>query len=202
LVTGAVNGLDKLCLMSPDDDIKTRAMRQLRGFIEYAGAHGTTVDIGRLRGRLDSMPDPVRAKRELADALRESAEFAAHCGARITLEPANRYEDDLIKNIQDGLEWIERVGHPNVGLLADTFHMNIEDACIEASLREAGSKLWHIHIGDSNRLSPGKGHFNFPAMITTLREIGYAGFLSAEHLALPDPDTAAQQTVNYLRQFV
>ncbi|MCL5994633.1 MAG: sugar phosphate isomerase/epimerase [Chloroflexi bacterium] len=202
LVTGALAGLDNLCLMSPDMEIRTRAMRQLRGFIEYAGEHGSMVDIGRLRGRLDVMPDPVRGKWELADSLREAAEYAAHCGARITLEPLNRYEDDLINNVQDGLEWVERVDHPNVGLLADTFHMNIEDASIEASLREAGSKLWHLHVGDSNRLSPGKGHFDFPTMIHTLRELGYTGFLSAEHLALPDPDTAAQETINYLRQFV
>jgi sugar phosphate isomerase/epimerase len=77
--------------------------------------------------------------------------------------------------------------------------MNIEDASIENSIRAAGDKLWHIHVADSNRLSPGKGHFDFPAMIQVLQSIGYEGYLSAEHLAEPDPDTAARETAQYLR---
>ena len=202
LVTGVLYGLDGLCLMSPDKGISQRAMAQLRGFLEFAGGYGAAVDIGLLRGRLSAMPDRVRAEQQLVDLFRQAAEYAVHCGARITLEPLNRYEADLINNAHDGLEWVAKVGHPGFGLMLDTFHMNIEDASVEGSLREAGPKLWHVHVGDSNRLSPGKGHLDFAQIVRTLNEIGYAGYLSAEHLALPDPDTAAQDTARYLRRLV
>jgi sugar phosphate isomerase/epimerase len=202
LVTGAVYGLDRLCLMSPDKEIERRAMRRLEGFLEFAGEYGAVVDIGLLRGRISDMPDRVRAEERLATAFWQAADYAARCGARITLEPINRFEGDFIHNAQDGVEWVARVNHPSFGLMLDTFHMNIEDASIETSVREAAECLWHMHVGDSNRLSPGRGHFDFPGMIQTLREVEYTGFLSAEHLAEPDPDTAAQDTIRYLRQIV
>ena len=66
----------------------------------------------------------------------------------------------------------------------------------------AAGRLWHVHLGDSNRLPPGQGHIDFAGIVTTLREIGYLGYLSAELLPRPDPDTAAASTINYMRQFV
>jgi sugar phosphate isomerase/epimerase len=202
LVTGALYGLEGLCLMSPDQSIQQRAVEQLKRFLEFAGAYGAVVDIGLLRGRLKEMPEPARAQEELAHTFRQAAEYAAGCGARVTLEPINRYESDFIYNAQDGLDWVDRVDHPNFGLMLDTFHMNIEDASIEDSIRQAGDKLWHMHVADSNRLSPGRGHFDFVGMVQTLKEIGYNGYLSAEHLAQPDPVSAAAETARYLRQIL
>ena len=60
-------------------------------------------------------------------------------------------------------------------------------------------KLWHVHLGDNNRLSPGDGMIDFAALVRTLHTLGYAGCLSAELLALPDPDTAARRTVEHIR---
>ena len=61
---------------------------------------------------------------------------------------------------------------------------------------------WHVHVGDSNRLPPGGGHLDFAEIVRTLREIGYAGYLSAELLAEPDPDAAAQATIEHLRRLI
>lgn len=200
--TGPVYGKEGLCLMSPDTEIEQLGMHQLEGFLEFAGEFGAVVDIGMLRGRLGIMPEPSKALEELAEKFRRAAEVAAHCGSRITLEPINRFESDCIHNAQDGLAWVNRVNHPRFGLMLDTFHMNIEDASIQESVRETAHCLWHVHVGDSNRLSAGRGHFDFPGLIQTLKETGYEGYLSAEHLTLPDPDSAAQNTVRYLRQLV
>jgi sugar phosphate isomerase/epimerase len=63
---------------------------------------------------------------------------------------------------------------------------------------EAG-RLWHVHLGDNNRLPPGEGMIDFGRVVGILRGIGYAGFLSAELMALPDPDTAARTTLTYMR---
>ena len=87
----------------------------------------------------------------------------------------------------------------NVGLMLDVFHMNIEEADIAAALREAGSLVGHVHFADSNRQAIGFGHTAIEPIVATLREIGYAGYLSAEILPLPDPLSAARQTIESFR---
>jgi sugar phosphate isomerase/epimerase len=79
------------------------------------------------------------------------------------------------------------------------FHMNIEEASIEESLRRAAPALRHVHVADSNRRAPGWGHLDFRHILETLQEVGYQGYLSAETLPHPDPEGAARQTVDYLR---
>jgi len=200
LNTGPVYGVDGLCLVSPDKEIEQRGMYQLKRFLEFAGEFGALVDIGMLRGKMSIMPDRAAAEEALVGKMHQAAEHAAHCGARIIVEPLNRFESDFVHSAHDGVELAGRVNHPNFGMLVDTFHMNIEDVSIEESVREAaGCCLWHVHVGDSNRLSAGKGHFDFPELIRVLKEVKFKGFLSAEHVALPDPDTAAQETIRYLR---
>ena len=96
------------------------------------------------------------------------------------------------------------MGHSHLGLLLDTFHVNIEEASLYDCFRRvmAAGRLWHVHLGDSNRLAPGQGHIDFAGIVTTLREIDYQGYLSAELLPCPDPDAAAAATIDHMRQFV
>jgi len=99
------------------------------------------------------------------------------------------------------LDFLAEVGHPALGLLLDTFHVNIEEDSWTEPFRqvmEAG-KLYHVHLGDNQRRYPGQGLIDFSAIVRVLRQSGYAGYLSAELLALPDPDTAAQGTLAYMR---
>ena len=199
LVTGALYAVERLCLMAPDDSVVPEAMRRFRQFLDFAGEYGAVVDVGLFRGRLDAMSDKDGGLAGLRERLLESAEYAQSRGARVTLEPINRFESDFIHSAQDGLEWVGKVGHPSFGLMLDTFHMNIEDACIERSVRDAAECLWHVHIGDSNRLSAGEGHFDFAGMVGTLKDVGFNGFLSSEHLFRSDPDTAARKTAETLR---
>ena len=121
---------------------------------------------------------------------------------RLVLEPLNRYETDIVVDIAEGLALIEAVGCPNVGLLLDTFHANIEEPSLAGTLRQAmaAGRLWHVHLGDSNRLAPGMGHIDFGAIVGTLAEIGYTGYLSAELLPKPDPDAAALATIRHMRR--
>jgi sugar phosphate isomerase/epimerase len=91
------------------------------------------------------------------------------------------------------------VDRPNFGLMADLYHMNIEDVDIYASLRAAQPHLKFIHFTDNNRHWPGSGHLDFPRIVAVLRDIGYAGFVSLEIQPWPDPDTAARASIEYLR---
>ncbi len=201
VVTGELFGADGLCLVTPDDGLYARAVARTQAVIDLAAyLDHALVNIGRLRGRLDWLAgrtaDPWGFAAERFCGV---ARYAAARGVRLTLEPVNRYEVDFIAGAEDGLRMVRDVGEANLGLMLDTFHMNIEDASIEESLRAAGERCWHVHIADSNRLYPGAGHIPFAPIFETLRAMGYSGYVSAELLPLPDPDTAAARTIEFLR---
>jgi sugar phosphate isomerase/epimerase len=88
---------------------------------------------------------------------------------------------------------------PNFALMPDLFHMNIEDRSITGELERFIKRVAYIHLADSNRLAPGRGHIDFPAVFATLRRCGYDGWASVEILPLPDADTAARQAMDFLR---
>jgi sugar phosphate isomerase/epimerase len=157
-------------------------------------------------GRLAGEPEDWKEAgiRGLIEILRVAAGKGAEQGVRLVLEPLNRYETDIVQNVDEGLALIESVGHPNLGLLLDTFHVNIEEPSLTDCFRRAmaAGRLWHVHLGDSNRLPPGQGHTDFAGIVAALRESGYQGYLSAELLARPDPDTAAAATIEHMRGLV
>jgi sugar phosphate isomerase/epimerase len=193
-------GMARITLLHPDAQTSQLARTRLLDLIEFAARLGSPlVTIGGFRGR--SNGDPQASLLRLGEILSEAAVIAGNRGVRLALEPLNRYENDLIQNTAQGLAFLNQVNHPALGLLIDTFHMNIEEASwTEPFVRvfEAG-KLFHVHIGDNNRLPPGKGLIDFPSILQTLQSIGYQGFLSAELLALPDADSAAADTLAYMR---
>jgi len=137
----------------------------------------------------------------VAAAAKACPERERRKGVRFALEPLNRYETDLIHTVAEGLDLIERVGADNLGLLLDTFHMNIEEPVIEDSIRAAGDRIFHFHVADSNRWHPGAGHLDFKSILDTLFATGYQGYVSGEFMPLPDADTSAERSVAYLRQF-
>lgn len=98
------------------------------------------------------------------------------------------------------MEVIRRVGAQNLGLLLDTFHMNIEEPNIAESIRACGDRLFHFHVADSNRWYPGAGHLDFPSILGALRATGYSGFVSAEYVPLPDAESSAAYALAHLRQ--
>lgn len=198
--SGAVAMQAGLYLLHSDPEVSRRALDRLHELIEFASAIGSPlVTIGSFRGRLAWVNGDGRSR--LAHMLQQAAEWARLAGVRLALEPLNRYETDLIHSADEGLAFVAEVGQPALGLLLDTFHANIEESSWQGPvdrMMQAG-KLWHIHLGDNNRLPPGRGMIDFRTLIVTLRTAGYSGALSAELLARPDPDSAARQTVEYIR---
>lgn len=202
--TGAIYLVDKVTLLASDPNISRAAADRLEALINFAAAVGAPiVTIGSFRGRLAWAGGP-QAREKLARVLRVGADTAMEQGVRLVLEPVNRYEGDIVHTAEEGLAFIREVGHSHLGLLLDTYHVNIEEASLTEPFRQSitAGRLWHVHIGDSNRLPPGQGHIDFPGIVATLSESGYQGYLSAELLPRPDPDAAAEATVRHMRQFV
>jgi len=199
IATGRICLEDGLCLSNPNAKVLSQIKDRLLSIVELAAALKAAVIIGGVRGKLTGSEAEQNVQRSKAvSVLQECADLASNKGVTMLIEPINRYETNFINSLKDALSLMEDINSPSVKLLLDTFHMNIEEADMFTSILTAGPKLGYIHIADNNRLAPGQGHINFPAIIHTLTEIGYAGFLSAEILPLPDDITALEQTSRYL----
>ena len=197
--SGAVTFVTGLTLLHADPVRAREAPARLHALIDFAAAVGAPlVSIGSFRGKLQYDPG---GRAHLVHILQEAADYSAARGVRLVIEPLNRFETDLIVNADEGLAFLEEVRRASVGLMLDTFHVNIEESSwIEPFRRVAAAgKLWHVHISDNNRLAPGSGLIDFRPILATLKQVGYAGFLSAEILARPDPDTAAIKTLTTMR---
>jgi sugar phosphate isomerase/epimerase len=198
--TGQAWGEEGLSFTDPDPVIRRAAIERIKSHIPVASHFGAVIIIGLIRGIVKPGVEHSQAMEWLIEALRECSEAAKPQGIRLALEPINRYETTLINNCAQGMELIERVGADNFGLLLDTFHMNIEEAGIEASIRQCDNRIFHFHVADSNRWYPGAGHLDFKSILTTLNSTGYQGWVSGEFIPQPDTETAARQNIAYLRQ--
>lgn len=201
--SGAIAMTMGYTLLNADFAAADGARKRLYDLIDFAAIVGAPiVTVGSFRGKLAWVSDG--GKDRLVTILREAADYAQVRSIRIALEALNRYEGDIVNNHVEGLDFLSKVDHPGLGLLLDTYHVNIEESSYtEPFLRtfHAG-KLFHVHLGDNNRLPPGRGLIDFSAIVATLRACGYTDYLSAELLAKPDPDTAAKETLTYMRKLL
>lgn len=197
--TGQAYVEEHLSFVDPKEATRLKAIERIKAQARLAEVLDALVIIGLVRGKRDLELPPASAEQWLVDALQECATHSP--GVRFAIEPINRYETNLVNTARSGLDLLEKVDRKNVGLLLDTFHMNIEEPSMTESIKLVGDLLFHFHVADSNRWYPGAGHIDFRSVFETLEEIGYTGTVSAEILPVPDPDMAAKMAVEYLQRF-
>lgn len=197
--TGQAWGEEGLSFTDPDPAIRCKAIERIKSHVPVAARFNAVIIIGLIRGLVKPGVDQSQAEAWLCEALQECSQAASPSGVRLALEPINRYETTLVNNVNQGMDLIGKVGAPNFGLLLDTFHMNIEEASIEESIRRCGTRIFHFHVADSNRWYPGAGHIDFPSVLKALQTTGYDGWVSGEFLPKPDAFTAAQNSIAFLR---
>jgi sugar phosphate isomerase/epimerase len=197
--TGQAWGEERLSFSDPAADVRRAAVDRIKAHFPLAQRLDACVIIGLIRGTTQAGVTQGQALQWVRDALRECCAEADRHGVKLALEPVNRYESSLVNTVAEGLALIEEVGAANLGLLFDTFHANIEEPRIEASLRAARARLYHVHVADSNRWHPGAGHLDFAAVLGVLRDIGYGGYVSGEFLPLPDAHAAAERGLAHLK---
>jgi sugar phosphate isomerase/epimerase len=198
--TGQAWGEEGLSFTDPDESIRQAAIGRIQAHIPLAAHFGAVIIIGLIRGIVKPGLDPAKAMDWLVTALQECCTSAQNHGIRLALEPINRYETSLVNTAAQGLDLIGRVGAGNFGLLLDTFHMNIEEADIEESIRLCSKNIFHFHVADSNRWHPGAGHLDFRSILTSLLSTGYSGWISGEFLPNPEAGIAAGKGIAYLRK--
>ena len=175
--------------------IRAEARDFIRSIITTAAALGAPAILGSMQGRWEGRVSREQAIGWLGEALDDLGEHAATLGCVFLYEPLNRYETNLFNRVGDTADWLRTLRTKNVRILADLFHMNIEEADSAAAIREAGALIGHVHFADSNRRAIGLGHTDIARIYAALDKIGYDGFLSAEILPLPDAETAARETL-------
>ena len=199
--TGAGKVIHGLTLTDPDAVIRKKAMEFIESMITFGAAFGAPAIIGSMQGNVVAGVDREEAMHWLADGLSYLGMHASTLGVKLIYEPLNRYETNLINTLGDGVQFLKTRQIQHVGLLADLFHMNIEEADMAVSIKAAGDLVMHVHFADSNRRPVGNGHSDFREVAKVLKEINYPAYVSAEAFAWPNPEAAATQTIQSFNQY-
>ena len=186
----------QLSLTNPDASIRAKAVDFIKSIIDFAGPLGTPAIIGSMQGHHGGEVSKEQSLEWLSAGLNELGAHAAQHDVPLLYEPLNRYETNLFNRISEAADYLRTLTADNVKILADLFHMNIEETCIAQGIRDGGDKIGHVHFVDSNRQAAGRGHMDHAPIAAALTEIGYDGFASAEAFPIPDSDSAAKATID------
>ncbi len=168
---------------SSDPRLRQAAVDQLKAALDKTRLLGADLLAGPLfqgLGRFSAAPPTEDEWKWAVDSLRQAAEHAAAMHVRLALEPLNRFEMYLVNTLADGARFCTDVGLPNIGLLADTHHANIEEERPADVWKEHHSSIFHVHISENHRGVPGRGHAIGLDIFESLRQSGYDGWLTIE----------------------
>ena len=133
------------------------------------------------------------------EGLHDVTEHADRVGGRLVVEAINRFENSVSVTLADAVRWAREAGSPRVRAMGDVFHMNIEEVDLGASFAEAGDMLAYVHLADTQRLEPGKGHMDWESIFGGLARMGYDGWASMECNLSGPPDEVLPAAVDFLR---
>lgn len=169
-------------ISSEDADVVAAGEAKLMTALEILSELESEYFVGVLYSQLAKYPAPAtaRGRTNSIEVLRRVAERGAALGIRLGLEVVNRYETNLLNTAAQALDYLDELGHPNVGVHLDSYHMNIEEADLFGPVLACGDRLSYVHIGESHRGYLGSGTVDFDELFRGLRLVGYAGPITFE----------------------
>ena len=179
-------GLDRRYdVSSLDEGVRSGGVRYLQNIIRKMQVGGGTLLSGVSYagwGTPDNMGDSkMPFWNQSVKSMKEIIKVAEECGVTYCVEAVNRFETCLINTAKEALAYIEEIDSPNIGILLDTYHMNIEEDSLGDAIRLVGAdRLKSFHTGDNNRRAPGRGHINWDEVFGALADIGYTGRIVSE----------------------
>ena len=185
-----------LSLISEDKEVRSKTRRHLKDVVAAGAEAGAALVAGPLYSPVGYLPGRRRTADEwkwAVEAYQELGPVLAEHGVAVAIEPLNRFETYFLNTAADAKALCDQIGHPNVGVLFDTFHANIEEKDISAGYRTVGKHLKHVHTCENDRGIPGSGHVEWKAVFQALRDLKYDGWLTIESFgfALGDLSSAA-----------
>lgn len=188
--------VDGLSLITDDAHLRRKTIQHLKELIKAAAE----ANISRIAGPIYSPVGYLPGRRRTADEWKWAVEGHQALGDTLTahnvtmaIEPLNRFETFFLNTAADAAALAEQIGHPNTGILFDTFHSNIEEKNIADGYRTVGKHLKHVHTCENDRGIPGSGHVEWTSVFQALKDVKYDGWLTIESFgfALGDLSAAA-----------
>jgi D-psicose/D-tagatose/L-ribulose 3-epimerase len=167
-----------------------RLMADMQEGAEFAGAI-TGVFRDELRGR-----DRGKCWEDCVNSMKEIMKTAEDLGVIYSIEVLNRFEHFLVNTSEEAVRFVEEVGSPNLKILLDTYHMNIEEDHIGEAIIHAGDKIGLFHVGENNRNVPGKGHIPWDEVVSALKQIDYQGDTVMEPVVLAGGSTGGPLAIH------
>jgi sugar phosphate isomerase/epimerase len=199
--TGAGKVIHGLTLTDPDPEIRKKAISFISDMITFGSKFGAPAIIGSTQGNVFPNGNREETLAWLSQGLEALGKHAESEGVSLIYEPLNRYETNLFNTLEAGADFLKKISITNVRLLADLFHMSIEEDNLAQAILDNGKHIGHVHFADSNRKPMGLGHTDMQPITDALEEIEYSGYVSAEAFPLPTPDAAAEQTILEFRKW-
>ena len=170
---------------SDDAAVRAAGLLYLRQCVDFAAALGSPFVSGPMYSAVGKtrLLEPSERRRQwnlAVTSLQEAAGHAAALGVRLAIEPLNRFETDLVNTVDQGVQMVRDIGAGNVGLLLDTFHMNIEEKDIPSAIQRAAGLIVEFHACSSDRGTPGEDHLPWPQIAAALARARYDGPLVIE----------------------
>jgi D-psicose/D-tagatose/L-ribulose 3-epimerase len=201
-----------------DEVVRDETRQHLQRCIELAAEMGVALLSGPVYAPVGYLPGRRRTDDEwnwVVDCFQSLGPVLESNGVTLAIEPLNRFETFFLNTLSDTAALCDAIGHPDIGVLLDTFHANIEEKSIPEACRMLGPRLRHVHACENDRGIPGTGHVDFPGIAGALHEAGYQGYLTIESFGFnlpemsaaaaiwrdlaPSPEAIAREGIAYLR---
>ena len=195
-------------LMGAEREVRKGAMEGIKQRLSWAAELGATgvIVVPTFGGPKISDLTPLYSnvedveKKLLIEQCKILGKHATDVGSIVLLEPLNRYETHLLRKLEDAVAICKEVRSDNVKIMADFFHMSIEERDIPASIEAAGEFIAHVHLADSTRELPGYGHTDFRGGLSALRKVGFMRYMALECSVPGPPDIELPKCAAYLRK--
>jgi len=182
-----------------DNNKRKRDVKLFMEQIDKAKIIGAnSIALGFIRGGIGENDNYSDCAKRLAESLNVVGEYAYKNEIVIGLEPINRYELNFLNSVEETVEFINKHNFKGVGVLADTFHMNIEDTSFYESILSAKGLISNIHAPSSHRQATGTGHLDYDEIFKALLNINYDGYITLEAFAQPDAITCAKMSAQFI----
>jgi D-psicose/D-tagatose/L-ribulose 3-epimerase len=169
--------------ISADPAARIEARKHLARCIETAAEIGAHRIGGPLYAPIGYLPGRRRTPDEwcwAVECFQSLGNLLEQHGETLAIEPVNRSESFFLNTTAEANALCDEIGNPDIGVLIDTFHANIEEKSLAGAVHAAGPRLVHVHASENDRGLPGSGHVDFPAIVTALKQINYDGYLMIE----------------------
>jgi D-psicose/D-tagatose/L-ribulose 3-epimerase len=187
-----------LSAISDDAGVRRKTRAHLAECARVAAEAGGNILAGPLYSPVGYLPGRRRTEDEwkwAVECYQSLGGILQACGVTVAVEPLNRFETYFLNTAADALKLAAEIDHPNVGVLFDTFHANIEEKDVAQALRSVAPRLKHVHACENDRGIPGTGHTDWPGVFRVLEELRYDGWLTIESFGFTLGDLSAAASI-------